>query len=52
MDKYDIEKEKLSKILTTDPVISEIGANAGDVIEITRKSETAGESVFYRLAIE
>ena len=52
LGKYDIEKEKLSKILTTDPVLGEIGANAGDVIEITRKSETAGESVFYRLAIE
>ena len=52
LSKYDIEKEKLSKILTIDPAIKEIGANAGDVIEITRKSETAGESVFYRLAID
>ena len=52
LSRYNIEKEKLSKILTTDPVLGEIGANAGDVIEITRKSETAGESVFYRLAMD
>ncbi len=52
LSKYNIEKEKLSKILAGDPVIKEIGANVGDVIEITRKSETAGKSVFYRLVIE
>ncbi|RLG25421.1 DNA-directed RNA polymerase subunit H [Methanosarcinales archaeon] len=52
LSKYNIEKEKLSKILTSDPVIKEIGANAGDVVEITRKSETTGESKFYRLVIE
>ncbi|MBA1342119.1 MAG: DNA-directed RNA polymerase subunit H [ANME-2 cluster archaeon] len=52
MSRYNIEKEKLSKIMTVDPVIQEIGANAGDVVEITRDSETAGEFVFYRLVIE
>ncbi len=52
LSKYGIEKEKLSKIRMTDPAIDEIGANPGDIIEITRTSETAGESVFYRLAIE
>jgi DNA-directed RNA polymerase subunit H len=36
----------------TDPTIKEISANPGDIIEITRTSETAGESLFYRLAIE
>jgi len=49
---YNIEKEKLSKIRITDPVIKEIGANANDLIEITKKSETAGESIFYRLVID
>jgi DNA-directed RNA polymerase subunit H len=52
LSKYVIEREKLSKIRMTDPAINEIGANPGDIIEITRTSETAGESVFYRLAIE
>jgi len=52
LSRYNIEKEKLSKIMTVDPVIQEIGANAGDVVEITRDSETAGEFMFYRLVIE
>jgi len=52
LGKYAIEREKLSKIRMTDPAINEIGANPGDIIEITRTSETAGDSVFYRLAIE
>ncbi|MEA3324019.1 MAG: DNA-directed RNA polymerase subunit H [Euryarchaeota archaeon] len=52
LSRYGIEKEKLSKVMTVDPAIKEIGADAGDVIEITRNSETAGEFVFYRLVIE
>jgi DNA-directed RNA polymerase subunit H len=52
LSRYGIEKEKLSKIKTVDPAVKEIGADAGDVVEITRDSETAGEFVFYRLVIE
>ena len=52
LSRYCIEKEKLSKVRTVDPVIKEIGADAGDIVEITRNSETAGEFVFYRLVIE
>jgi len=52
LSRYNIEKEKLSKIMTVDPAVKEIGADAGDVLEITRNSETAGEFVFYRLVIE
>lgn len=52
LDKYSISKEQLPKILITDPIIIEIGAKIGDVIKITRKSQTAGEFLFYRLVIE
>ena len=52
LSRYGIEKEKLSKVMTIDPAIKEIGADAGDIVEITRNSETAGEFVFYRLVIE
>ncbi len=52
LGRYNIEKEKLSKIRMTDPAIKEIGANPGDIIEIARTSKTAGESLFYRLVIE
>ena len=52
LNKYSIEKEQLPKIKVQDPVSKEIGAALGDVIKITRKSQTAGEADYYRLVIE
>ena len=39
-------------ILTTDAIVKEIGAKAGDFVKITRRSETAGSSVYYRYVVE
>jgi DNA-directed RNA polymerase subunit H len=39
-------------ILSTDPVAKEIGARPGDLIRVTRKSETAGSSTYYRYVVE
>ena len=39
-------------ILGSDPVIKKIEAKPGDVLRITRKSQTAGETVYYRLVTE
>ncbi|MEM0116850.1 MAG: DNA-directed RNA polymerase subunit H [Conexivisphaerales archaeon] len=50
--KYNATPEQLPYILTTDPNVVELGAKPGDVIKITRKSETAGETEYYRLVVE
>ena len=52
LNKYGIDKEQLPKIRFDDPIVLEIGAKMGDVIKITRKSQTADESAYYRLVID
>ncbi|MBP2030473.1 DNA-directed RNA polymerase subunit H [Methanohalophilus levihalophilus] len=49
---YSIGREDLPKIKAADPVVKEIGAEVGDVVKITRKSETAGEAMYYRYVID
>ncbi|RAP48053.1 MAG: DNA-directed RNA polymerase subunit H [Methanosphaera sp. rholeuAM74] len=48
LDDLNINIEQLPKILPSDPVVKVIGAKVGDVLKITRKSETAGVFVAYR----
>jgi DNA-directed RNA polymerase subunit H len=52
LKEYNIGREHLPKIKIEDPVIKEIGAEVGDVVKITRKSQTAGEAPYYRYVIE
>lgn len=49
---YKITPEQLPKIRSKDPIVKLIGAKPGDIIKITRKSPTAGKSVYYRLVIK
>jgi len=51
LEKLNITKEQLPKILESDPMVKLIGAKVGDVIKITRKSHTAGETIYYRLVV-
>ena len=50
--KYSIKPDQLPKILDTDPVTVSIGAKQGQIVKITRKSQTAKQAVAYRLVIE
>jgi len=49
---FDIAAPQLPKIHVNDPAAKEIGAKAGDIIKIVRKSTTARQSIFYRLVID
>ncbi|MBI2147394.1 DNA-directed RNA polymerase subunit H [Candidatus Woesearchaeota archaeon] len=48
LKKYHITIRELPKIFATDAAISSLDVKQGDIIKITRKSPTAGETVFYR----
>ena len=45
----DYNFKDLPKIRADDPVVEEIGAEPGNVLRITRNSETAGVFVTYRI---
>ncbi|MCK5487067.1 MAG: DNA-directed RNA polymerase subunit H [Desulfobacterales bacterium] len=52
LENCQIEKGQLPKLKDSDPVAKELGAEVGDIVKITRISQTAGESLYYRLVIE
>ena len=45
----DYDFNDLPKIRSDDPVVKAIGAEAGNVLRITRDSQTAGVFVTYRI---
>ena len=51
LNNLDIDKSKLPKMLLSDPVAKRLKANLGDIIKITRKSPTAGESFYFRVVV-
>jgi len=52
LKKYNAKPEQFPYILSTDPVIKEIGAKPGDLIKIIRESETAEETIYFRYVVE
>lgn len=49
---YHIQPHQLPYIKSNDPAVEAIGGKPGDIVKITRRSSTAGESVVYRFVIE
>lgn len=50
--KFNSKPSQLPYIMSSDKGIQGLGSQPGDVIKITRKSATAGESVYYRYVVE
>jgi len=51
LSKYRIQPYQLPWIKMSDPAVRAIGAKPGDILKITRKSITAGESIAYRYVV-
>jgi len=52
LKKYNCKPTELPLIFVTDPAIMGLGVKPGDMIKISRKSPTAGESLYYRYVVE
>jgi len=50
--RFNSSPSQFPYILSTDAITKEIGAKPGDFVRITRRSETAGTSVYYRYVVE
>ena len=48
---YGVTRDEMPKIKIDDPAIKDMKVKIGDIIKITRKSKTAGESIYYRVVI-
>lgn len=52
LKKYGISVKHLPRILESDSMIKVLNGKVGDVVKIKRKSQTAGESLYYRLVVK
>ena len=52
LETYHCKATDLPLIFVNDPAIVGLGVKPGDMIKITRKSATAGESSYYRYVVE
>jgi DNA-directed RNA polymerase subunit H len=51
LESFQIKESQLPKIKEADPAVKALGAKKGDVLKITRKSPSAGQSLYYRIVV-
>ena len=52
LQKYNTRASQLPYIMINDKALEDLDVRPGDIIKITRKSATAGQSVYYRYVVE
>jgi DNA-directed RNA polymerase subunit H len=52
LKRYNTKPSQLPYIMITDKGLEDLDVRPGDIIKITRKSPTAGQSVYYRYVVE
>jgi DNA-directed RNA polymerase subunit H len=52
LKKFNARPSQLPYIMLSDKGIENLDARPGDIIKITRRSPTSGESVYYRYVVE
>lgn len=51
LETYKVTLNELPRILYSDPLVSQLHAKVGDLLKITRPSQTAGEALYYRVVV-
>ena len=52
LKKFNVRTNQLPYIMASDKGLEDLDIRPGDIIKITRKSPTAGESVYYRYVVQ
>ncbi len=52
LKRYNASPHEFPFVLSTDAAAKSIGAKPGDFVKVTRASETAGETTYYRYVVE
>ena len=52
LKRYNAKPSQLPYIMLRDKGLQDLDVRPGDIIKITRKSPTSGESVYYRYVVE
>ena len=51
LSQFNVSQRQLPRIKEEDPVAKSVNAKHGDVIRVTRASQTAGISMYYRTVV-